>query len=407
MKYLLLKHYRGGPAPAVGGVPMDRWTPEEVDAHMRFMHDFAARSGGDGGVRRRPGPGARGGVRAVRRRGAPTGDRRAVRRDQGPRRRLDGHRRGVVGARGPAGRGALRRAWGRRRADPRVARGAAVPHRVARDHRVRESLLRALVPAVLGVLVRRGAGFASAEDPEQEALLRAPGTRPDDPPRDPKAWLVAVAWRRFLDAARAEASRRGRELAVAVEPPAGWSRARASPISATASRSRPPSEAVSPVGTGAPIRTRRGRHPVRGAHARARPLRATLRLHEHQEALRKEPPRGKAVRHRDGDRRRRRAGALGTRGGPRRGLRLRRLAGAVRRRRGRGARVRPGQHDGRAPAGAQDVRALRGLLAHRTRGVRVHGPDEPDPEVRRLPHAHRPAGLGRREPAGGRPRRLR
>ncbi len=43
MKYLLLKHYRGGPAPAVDGVPMDRWTPEEVDAHMQFMHDFAAR----------------------------------------------------------------------------------------------------------------------------------------------------------------------------------------------------------------------------------------------------------------------------------------------------------------------------------------------------------------------------
>jgi hypothetical protein len=42
MKYLLLKHYRGGPAPA-NDVPMDRWTPEEVDAHMRFMHDFSAR----------------------------------------------------------------------------------------------------------------------------------------------------------------------------------------------------------------------------------------------------------------------------------------------------------------------------------------------------------------------------
>ena len=32
-KYLLLKHYRGGPAP-VNDVPMDQWTPEEVDAHM-------------------------------------------------------------------------------------------------------------------------------------------------------------------------------------------------------------------------------------------------------------------------------------------------------------------------------------------------------------------------------------
>ncbi|WP_019813155.1 YciI family protein [Saccharomonospora saliphila] len=43
MKYLLLKHYRGGPDPAVDWVPMDRWTPEEVDAHMRYMRDFAAR----------------------------------------------------------------------------------------------------------------------------------------------------------------------------------------------------------------------------------------------------------------------------------------------------------------------------------------------------------------------------
>jgi len=43
MKYLLLKHYRGGPAPAVGWVPMDQWTPKEVDAHMQYMHDFAAR----------------------------------------------------------------------------------------------------------------------------------------------------------------------------------------------------------------------------------------------------------------------------------------------------------------------------------------------------------------------------
>ncbi|SOD74921.1 hypothetical protein SAMN05892883_4115 [Jatrophihabitans sp. GAS493] len=41
-KYLLLKHYRGAPAP-VNGVPMDQWTPDEVGAHMGFMNDFAAR----------------------------------------------------------------------------------------------------------------------------------------------------------------------------------------------------------------------------------------------------------------------------------------------------------------------------------------------------------------------------
>jgi hypothetical protein len=41
-KYLLLKHYRGAPAPA-NDVPMERWAPKEVDAHIRFMTDLAAR----------------------------------------------------------------------------------------------------------------------------------------------------------------------------------------------------------------------------------------------------------------------------------------------------------------------------------------------------------------------------
>ena len=43
MKYLLLKHYRGGPAPVTDLPPMDRWKPEEVDAHIQYMRDFAAR----------------------------------------------------------------------------------------------------------------------------------------------------------------------------------------------------------------------------------------------------------------------------------------------------------------------------------------------------------------------------
>ena len=41
-KYLLLKHYRGAPAP-VNDVPMDQWTPDEVETHIRFMNDLAAR----------------------------------------------------------------------------------------------------------------------------------------------------------------------------------------------------------------------------------------------------------------------------------------------------------------------------------------------------------------------------
>jgi hypothetical protein len=45
MKYLMLKHYRApdGPAPIADLPPMDHWTPEEVDAHIGYMRDFAAR----------------------------------------------------------------------------------------------------------------------------------------------------------------------------------------------------------------------------------------------------------------------------------------------------------------------------------------------------------------------------
>lgn len=41
-KYLLLKHYRGASA-AVNDIPMDRWTPDEVQAHFQYMSDFATR----------------------------------------------------------------------------------------------------------------------------------------------------------------------------------------------------------------------------------------------------------------------------------------------------------------------------------------------------------------------------
>ena len=84
-----------------------------------------------------------------------------------------------------------------------------------------ELLLRELTPAVIGVLVRRGVDFATAEDAVQEALIQAALTWPDRPPTDPKGWLVAVAWRKFLDAHRSETSRRERERRVEVEPPPG------------------------------------------------------------------------------------------------------------------------------------------------------------------------------------------
>jgi RNA polymerase sigma factor (sigma-70 family) len=83
---------------------------------------------------------------------------------------------------------------------------------------VDEDLLRPLIPRAIGVLVRRGAEFAAAEDAVQDALVDAVRVWPTDPPLDPQGWLVTVAWRRFLDAARAEASRRRREEVVDNEP---------------------------------------------------------------------------------------------------------------------------------------------------------------------------------------------
>ena len=81
--------------------------------------------------------------------------------------------------------------------------------------------LRALVPQVLSVLVRRGADFATAEDAVQEALIRAVSACEDERPSDPKGWLITVAWRAFLDLARSDAARRDREARFDTEPPTG------------------------------------------------------------------------------------------------------------------------------------------------------------------------------------------
>ncbi|MFD1505199.1 RNA polymerase subunit sigma-24 [Georgenia yuyongxinii] len=75
-----------------------------------------------------------------------------------------------------------------------------------------EALVRDLIPGVIGVLVRRGVSFAEAEDAVQDALVEALRAWPDDAPRDPKGWLVTVAWRKFLDGARADVARRNREV---------------------------------------------------------------------------------------------------------------------------------------------------------------------------------------------------
>ena len=66
---------------------------------------------------------------------------------------------------------------------------------------------------MIGVLVRRGADFATAEDVVQQALLEALRTWPRQAPRDPRAWLITVAWRKFLDVTRSQSARREREFA--------------------------------------------------------------------------------------------------------------------------------------------------------------------------------------------------
>jgi RNA polymerase sigma factor (sigma-70 family) len=87
--------------------------------------------------------------------------------------------------------------------------------------RLDEGALRALVPRVLAGLVRRGEDFYAAEDALQEALIEALRVWPEQPPRDPRAWLTTVAVRRLVDARRSEAARARREETTHAEPPAG------------------------------------------------------------------------------------------------------------------------------------------------------------------------------------------
>jgi RNA polymerase sigma factor (sigma-70 family) len=79
-------------------------------------------------------------------------------------------------------------------------------------------LLRELAPQVLGVLARRHADFAAAEDAMQEALIAAAAQWPaDGVPDNPRGWLFQVATRRLVDQTRSEVARRRREDLVASE----------------------------------------------------------------------------------------------------------------------------------------------------------------------------------------------
>ncbi len=81
--------------------------------------------------------------------------------------------------------------------------------------------LREHIPAVVGVLVRRGADFWSAEDAVQAALIRALEVWPNDPPREPRAWLITTAWRKYIDQIRSDTARTAREEEFASEPQPG------------------------------------------------------------------------------------------------------------------------------------------------------------------------------------------
>src|SRR5256885_15608981 len=95
-----------------------------------------------------------------------------------------------------------------------MARGTPVPDRALQHHgvtsRVNEVLLRTLTPTVIGILVRRGADFAGAEDAVQDALVEAGRGLPGAPPRGPQGGVGPLAGGPVPAAAPAGAPRRRR-----------------------------------------------------------------------------------------------------------------------------------------------------------------------------------------------------
>ena len=221
-KYLLLKHYRGAPAP-VNDVPMDQWAPDEVEAHIRYMQDFAARLERNGEF-----------VDAQ----ALSPDGFWVRSDgegrppvtDGPFAEtkdliagwmvidVDSYERAVELAgelsAAPGASGEPIHEW------LEVRPFMTEPPTVTRVT-VDDVELRGLVPHVLGVLVRRGADFATAEDAVQEALIRALTAWPRRAARrsDRMAHHGRVAIVPRPDTS--ETARRDREVRFDAEPPAG------------------------------------------------------------------------------------------------------------------------------------------------------------------------------------------
>ncbi len=80
-----------------------------------------------------------------------------------------------------------------------------------------ENLLRELAPQVLSALLRRHRAFDECEDAVQEALITAAiDWSQKGLPENPRAWLVTVANRRFVDIVRSESARRRREERIMV-----------------------------------------------------------------------------------------------------------------------------------------------------------------------------------------------
>ena len=201
-------------------VPMDEWTPDEVEAHIQYMRDLAKRLEDTGEFVEHQ---------------ALSPDGVWVRYDGEGRRPVtdgpfaetkdliagwtvidvDSYERAIELA------GELSsRARCRRRADSRVAGSPTVPHPAADRHRVTvdDVELRELVPQVLSVLVRRG-GLRDGRG------RRAGGAHPDGlgmgqgrPPIP--GWLITVAWRVFIDMQRVGRARVATERSMPRPRPA-------------------------------------------------------------------------------------------------------------------------------------------------------------------------------------------
>src|SRR6266511_2794025 len=183
-KYLLLKHYRGGPEPHHPFPPMDQWAPEDVEAHMAFLRHVSELLQENGEY-----------VDAQALTPAQTWVR------------YGGPDAAPVTTDGPLPETSdLVAGWG------------VIDEPL---QRLDEGALRALVPRVLAGLVRCGEDFDAAEEALQEALLEALRVWPEHPPRDPRAWLTTVATRRLVDARRSDVARLRREEITYAEPRPG------------------------------------------------------------------------------------------------------------------------------------------------------------------------------------------